>query len=175
MAWLRSFRAALVLVVAGATAVGAQTPSPNTAFVAAAAHRGLAYVELGELALQRGRHPEVKRLARRLVDDNLQSYETLLWLVAGTDTEAPKTLDLEQRGIKSRLASLSGAAFDRAYLDALRRNQTRDIALYRTYADKGTDPDLKSWAADRLLALRRHQQWTTAAATEVNRPGSDAQ
>jgi putative membrane protein len=160
---------ALSVVVGIASSSDAKTPSPKTAFVNSAAHRGLSYVELGELALQRGQHPEVKRLARRLIDDNARSYEDLLWLVAGTDTEAPKTLDLEQRGIKSRLASLSGAAFDRAYLDALRTNQIRDIALYRTYAASGDDPDLKSWAADRLLTLRKQQQWTAAAATEVNR------
>ncbi len=160
----------LALALAASPASGERGATEAAAFVGTAAGRGLAYVELSELALQRSQNAVVRRLARRIIDEHLHGYDDLLWLASASGTEAPSTIDLEQRGIKSRLATLSGAEFDRAYLQALLTNDARDIALYRAYAERGRDEELKKWAAERLPTLRRQRQLASAAMAEVARP-----
>jgi putative membrane protein len=161
--------AALLLLVAVGAANGADTRAPTERFLEQAAGRSLAGMELSDLALQRTERAAVRQLARRIVAEQAQAYETILGLAtgAGIATAPPATLDLEQRGIKSRLASLQGADFDRAYVQALRTNESRDIALYRAYARDGRDPALKTWAADQLQTIRKRQQLIEAAALEI--------
>jgi putative membrane protein len=163
---------ALVLLVAGTDLAHADSPrGPTERFVEQAAARSLAGLELSDLALQRSESAAVRRLARRTHDEQAQSYEALLGLATGAGTTAapPDTIDLEQRGIKSRLAALRGADFDRAYVNALRTNEDRDIALYRAYAQKGSDATLKEWATDRLQLIRRRRQLIEATALEIPR------
>ena len=138
-------------------------------FVARAAGRSLAGVELSDLALQRSENAAVRRLARRAHDEQAHTYETLLGIATGAGISAapPGTIDLEQRGIKSRLSSLSGAAFDREYVAALRTNDERDIALYRAFARATKDAALKAWIEEQLATIRRRRQLIDATAREV--------
>lgn len=160
----------VALAALAAASAGAQTGSATSGnFVTQTAQRGLANAELSQLALQRSQNPEVRRLARRLVDDHMRAYDDLLALAGQAGFVTPDSIGLEQRGVKSRLAGLSGAAFDRLYLQAVRTNHEREIALFRTYAKSGEDPGLKDWAAQQLPALRRNQQLTDAVAQNVAR------
>jgi len=138
-------------------------------FVSQAAGRSLAGVELSDLALQRSESAAVRRLARRAHDEHAHTFDTLLGLATGAGVTAapPETIDLEQRGIKSRLSALSGRAFDRAYVDAIRTNDDRDIALYRTYARDGGDAAFTQWVEEQLTTIRKRRQLIDAAALEI--------
>lgn len=151
------------------TAPAAPDRAPTERFVEQAAGRSLAGIELSELALQRGESAAVRRLARRAIDEHAHTYESLLGIATGAATTAapPSTMDLEQRGIKSRLAVLRGPAFDRAYVQAMRTNEDRDIALYRAYAKNGPDEALKSWAGEQLIVIRKRRQLIEAAILEI--------
>jgi putative membrane protein len=138
-------------------------------FIAKAAGRSLAGVELSDLALQRSESASVRRLARRAHDEHAHTYETLLGVATGAGVTAapPETIDLEQRGIKSRLSALSGAAFDRAYVDALRTNDDRDIALYRSFSRAGSDAAIKQWVEEQLTTIRKRRQLIESTALEI--------
>jgi putative membrane protein len=138
-------------------------------FVATAAGRSLAGIELSDLALQRSESAAVRRLARRTHDEHAHTYDTLLGLATGAGVTAtpPETMDLEQRGIKSRLTGLSGAAFDRAYVDALRTNDDRDIALYRAFTRDGADAAVTQWVEEQLATIRKRRQLIESTALEI--------
>ena len=168
---------ALVLV----TTSDAASPRPHPTakakrtvdqFMRQAAGRSLAGIELSDLALQRSQSAAVRRLATRTKAEHAHTYETLLALATGpgSTTAPPETMDLEQRGIKSRLAGLSGVEFDRNYVAALRTNDERDIALYRSYATETDDAALKSWVGDQLVTIRKRRQLIESTALEV--PGA---
>jgi putative membrane protein len=139
-------------------------------FVARAAGRSLAGVELSDLALQRSESASVRRLARRAHDEHARTYDTLLGVATGAGISAapPATIDLEQRGIKARLSGLQGAAFDRAYVAALRTNDARDIALYRSFAQATKDDSLKAWIDEQLTTIRRRQQLIETTARDIS-------
>lgn len=126
-------------------------------------------MELSELALQRSENASVRRLARRAVDEHATAYEALLGISTGASSTAkpPSSIDLEQRGVKSKLAGLRGREFDRTYVQSLRTNEDRDIALYRAYAKDGKDEGLKTWANDQLTLIRKRRQLIESALQEL--------
>lgn len=160
------------LLVAGSPVVSSAAAAERMAadaFVEKAAGRSLAGIELSALALQRSETPAVRRLAQRAHDEHAAAYEALLGVATGAAATAkpPSTMDLEQRGVKSRLAGLRGRAFDRAYVEALRTNEDRDIALYRAYAKDGRDPGLKAWASEQLALIRKRRQLIESTLAEL--------
>ncbi len=159
----------LTVLLAGGAPAAAAERAPTDAFVERAAGRSLAGMELSALALQRCESPTVRRLARRAHDEHAAAYEALLGVATGATStlKPPSTMDLEQRGVKARLATLRGRAFDRAYVQALRTNEDRDIALYRAYAKDGKDEALKTWANDTLTLIRKRRQLIEAALNEL--------
>jgi putative membrane protein len=158
-----------VLVALTSAATRAADDVPADRFLERAAARSLAGLELSELALQRSESPAVRRLARRAVDEHAATYESILGLATGAGVTAspPSTLDLEHRGIKARLAGLRGSAFDRAYVDALRTNDDRDIALYRGFARTSPSEALGSWVATQLATIRKRRQLIEVTAREI--------
>ena len=160
---------ALMLFLVSSTLPSAAERAPTDAFVERAAGRSLGGMELSELALQRCESPAVRRLARRAHDEQAAAYEALLGVATGASStlKPPSTMDLEQRGVKSRLAGLRGRAFDRAYVQALRTNEDRDIALYRSYAKYGKDEALKTWANDQLTLIRKRRQLIDSTLAEL--------
>lgn len=168
---------AFALALGSTSVVAAAPPKPKAVkpartvdqFVVRAAGRSLAGIELSDLALQRSEHAAVRRLARRAHDEHARTYDTLLGVATGAGISAapPEAMDLEQRGIKSRLAALQGAAFDRAYVAALRTNDERDIALYRSFAGATQDEALQPWIEEQLTTIRRRRQLIDATAREL--------
>lgn len=160
---------ALGFILATSIPINATERAPTDVFVETAAGRSLAGMELSELALQRCESPAVRRLARRAHDEHAAAYEALLGVATGATStlKPPSAMDLEQRGVKSKLAGLRGRAFDRAYVQALRTNEDRDIALYRGYAKDGKDEGLKAWAAEQLGMIRKRRQMIEAATLEI--------
>lgn len=148
-----------------------KAPRSVDAFVSQSAGRSLAGIELSDLALQRSDNAAVRRLARSAHDEHAHTYETLLALATGAGLSAapPETMDLEQRGIKARLTSLQGRAFDDAYVAALRANDERDIALYRSFARTSKDEALKAWIDEQLGTIRKRRQLIDATARELGR------
>lgn len=151
------------------TRASAKPPRTVDQFVAQSAGRSLAGIELSDLALQRSENAAVRRLARRAHDDHAHTYETLLALATGAGLSAapPETMDLEQRGIKSRLTSLQGRAFDEAYVAALRTNDERDIALYRSFARISKDEAFTAWVDEQLDTIRKRRQLIDATTHDL--------
>ncbi len=91
----------------------------DRAFVTEMSIAGMAEVELGELALQRAEHADVKTFAQMMVKDHTQA-NTELTQIAGTIGAAPaRELDQKHRELEMKLSTLKGVAFDRAYMDAM--------------------------------------------------------
>jgi putative membrane protein len=55
-----------------------------------------------------------------------------------------------------KLAKLSGAAFDRAYMQAMVADHKKDVNEFRVESKSGKDPEIKAWAAKTLPTLEEH-------------------
>ena len=165
----------MLIVMAFVTAAGAQQPpsgaqtptaktnqsssraaSGDSAFAMKAAQANLAEVELGKLALQKAMKDEVKQFAQQMVDDHSKALDELKSAAASKNITLPTQLDAEHKKLSDRLSKLSGAAFDREYMQAMVDGHKKVAADVRKESQAGSDADLKSWAAKTLPTVEEH-------------------
>ncbi|HZH52940.1 MAG TPA: DUF4142 domain-containing protein [Microvirga sp.] len=70
--------------------------------------------------------------------------------------QLPVQLDAEKSAMLNQLASTSGRQFDRLYGQAQRMAHQEALAMYTTYAQTGTDPALRQFAASVVPHLEHH-------------------
>lgn len=58
----------------------------------------------------------------------------------------------------NKLSALSGAEFDRKYMEEMVKDHEKDVAAFQRESTSGSDADLKAWAAKTLPTLREHLQ-----------------
>ncbi|MBD1806594.1 DUF4142 domain-containing protein [Microcoleus sp. FACHB-SPT15] len=126
-------------------------------FVIDAAHGGMAEVQLGQLALERSRNPEVKQFARQMIQEHTRANERLMRLATQKGITPPTTPGPKYEAAMNRLMQLSGEAFDQAYMNEAGVNaHMESAAVYQRQAGLGQDPDLKAFAATILPRVQGH-------------------
>ena len=141
----------------------------DSAWVTKVATGGMAEVELGKLATEKAASDEVKKFGQRMVDDHSKANNELKTLAQNKKITLPADIGPKEKALRDRLTKLSGAAFDRAYMQAMLADHRQDVAEFRKEANSGKDPDVKAFAAKTLPTLEEHlkmaQQTTTAVGT----------
>jgi putative membrane protein len=64
----------------------------------------------------------------------------------------------EQKETMTKLSKLSGADFDKAYVDAMVDDHEHDVKDFQEQANEGKDADLKAFAAKTLPVIQHHLQ-----------------
>lgn len=149
---------ALILpsIAASGGAGADRPPNPDQAFADRAVTGGMTEVQLGLLAQQQAQGDEVKRFGQRMVADHTLGVAQLTALARRKGLTLPKELTSEQQATYDRLAQLSGAQFDEAYMNDMQADHDEDIVEFRREAERGQDPDLKAWAGKTLPTLELH-------------------
>jgi putative membrane protein len=62
----------------------------------------------------------------------------------------------EQRDLHERLSKLSGAEFDREYIDAMLNAHQKAVDAVEEKATDGDNAEVKQWAASTLPTLKQH-------------------
>ncbi len=142
--------------------------SGDLAFMNDAAPGGMAEVELGRLALERAASAEVKEFAREMVKDHSEAGEKLQKLAEQKQVTLPPGILPQAQQTKEKLAKLSGAEFDRAYVKAMVEVHEKDVAAFEAVAKNGTDADAKAFASATVPTLKHHLQMIRAIAKGMN-------
>jgi putative membrane protein len=127
----------------------------DSTFLKNAAADSLAEVQLGKLAEQRATNPEVKAFGQRMVTEHGQANQELKLLAAQKDITLPGEIDAEHKVVYNRLASLSGAEFDKAYVDEMVQDHREAVAEFQKATQSG-DPEVEAFASRTLPTLQKH-------------------
>lgn len=125
-------------------------------FIRKAGEGGLAEVELGKLAAEKGATDEVKKFGQRMVDDHSKANEQLKQLADSKGATLPTKLDPNDQAAKARLEKLSGQQFDRAYMNDMVKDHSKDVAEFKKESTTAKDTDVKSFASQTLPTLQDH-------------------
>ncbi len=136
-------------------------------FVKHAAQGGTAEVALGKMAADKASDPDVKQFAQRMVDDHSKANDELSSLATSKGMQAPTTPPAKEQALMDRLGKLSGAAFDKAYMQAMVTDHNHDVSEFQKYSRSGSDPEVKAWAAKTLPTLEEHQRMAKQTAAKV--------
>jgi putative membrane protein len=148
-------------------ATTAPTTGSDTAFVNTVAMDGMAEVELGRLAVQKAKSPEVKQFAQRMVADHSKANVELKQLASNKNVTLPAEPNAQQKADKDRLSKLSGAEFDREYMTMMTAGHDKAVAAFEDESRNGKEPDVKAWSSKTLPTLREHQTLAKQIAAKV--------
>jgi len=125
-------------------------------FVQKASQGGLAEVQLGRLAEHKASKQAVKDFGKRMVTDHSKANMELTNVASEEKLPMASAPEAEDKALYDKLSAMSGAEFDRAYMDAMVQDHQKDIAEFQKEATSGTDPKVKDFAAKTLPTLKEH-------------------
>jgi putative membrane protein len=125
-------------------------------FLSKAAQANVAEVELGKLAAERAQSADVKQYGQKMVDDHGKANKEVQDLADQKGLTLPTYIGAAHKAAKTRLEKLSGDAFDRAFMAQMVKDHQAAVALFRTQARSGKDPDVKAFAEKMLPDLEGH-------------------
>ena len=141
--------------------------SNETTFVKEAAQGGLMEVQLGKLAQEKAGDDKVKQFGKRMEQDHSKVNDELKKIAADKGVQLSMDLDKKHKTNVDKLTKLSGAAFDKQYINDMVSDHKEDIKKFQRVADKGKDPDLKQFASQTLPTLKEHLQLAESTAQQL--------
>jgi putative membrane protein len=162
--------AALVLASGVASAQGAKPTDPQIAHIAFTA--GQIDIQAAQQAIQKSKNKDVVAFANDMARDHKAVNDKALALVkklkvTPEDNDTSKALTKQAADKRAELAKLSGAAFDKAYIDnEVAYHKTVDSALEDTLIPSATNAELKDLLTTGLKIFQGHEQHAEHVAAE---------
>jgi putative membrane protein len=142
-------------------------------FVEDVAIANMAEVELGKMAMERGVSAEVKQFADMMVKDHSKAGDELRQIAMQHSIPVPAALDEQHQDLKTKLSNVTGAEFDREYMNAMVDGHEDVVDRLQTRAsedrlgdekgtvkpessDNPTEAALNQWSAKALPTVRHH-------------------
>ena len=154
----------VVLALLSPGLLWADTPAkptdPQIAHIAYTA--GLLDVDAGKLALEKSQNKDVRAFAQRMIGDHTAVNDQALALVkklnvTPEDNATSQSLTKQAEATRTKLADLTGAAFDKAYVDnEVAYHKTVNSALSTTLIPAAQNSELKSLLQNGLKVFEAH-------------------
>ncbi|MBO9202670.1 MULTISPECIES: DUF4142 domain-containing protein [Niastella] len=125
-------------------------------FMNDAAVGGMTEVAVSKLANDRAFNPRVKHFAEMMVHDHGATNDELKSIARGKNVNLPAELGGKNEDHVKDLSSKQGADFDKAYMKMMVSDHKDVIDAFEKVAKDGTDPDIKTFASQKLPTLRMH-------------------
>lgn len=117
----------------------------------------LAEIEAGRMAQTKSQNEQVKNFAQQMIDDHTKALSEVQQLAQAKGVALPTELDRTHKRRADKLASLSGDAFDRAYMSQSGvADHKKTHGLLRQAQTRAKDPDVKALAARTMPIVDQH-------------------
>ena len=125
-------------------------------FLTEALRTGLAEVQMGELAAERGHDPRVRAYGAKLKTDHAEQAAEIEKLLKPLNVAIPAEPSSEAQVHHAALARLSGEEFDSRFVEMMIASHTEAIEKYGAQTHANPDRTLHDFAAKALPMLREH-------------------
>jgi putative membrane protein len=140
----------------GSESSSSRLSAGDTKFVRDAGESGMAEVQLGQLGVQKATNADVKTFAQRMIDDHTQANTQLQQLASQKGVTLPTDLSMLHKHASTQLSKLSGAEFDRAFMDQMVMDHQKVVAEFDRVSKGGRDSDVKGFASTNLPTMQDH-------------------
>jgi putative membrane protein len=145
-----------------------QRAQGDQSFVTLAATAGMAEVQLGQLAQQRATNPEVQKFGQHMVTDHTKANQQLMQIAKAQGYTLPQQLDAKHQEAMQTLSRLSGATFDKQFMQQMVKDHEEAVALFQKEAKGGQDAKLRDFAGQTLPTLQKHLEMARTLAGRNN-------
>lgn len=140
---------------------GAMAPSTGLGdkdFVKKALEGGMAEVQMGQLAAQKGNSDDVKQFGQKMVDDHTKLGEEMKQVAQQVGVKPPTDVSKKDKKMLASLQGMSGDAFDQAYIKMMVKDHKGDDNDFKMEAQNGNLPEVKHAAAQGEQVISQHLQ-----------------
>ncbi len=131
-------------------------------FVKKAYKGNLTEVAEAKIAKENAKNDATKEVAERMITDHSSANDKLM--------EIAKEENLDLSKVEAKTVALSDSDFDKGYLEMLKKDHEKDIAMYEKEAnDSGAkeDSDVVKYAKNTLPTLKEHLQMVDDAIAKL--------
>lgn len=125
-------------------------------FLRRAAEGGIAEVETGKLAAEKGVDEDVRSFGRKMVAEHTELNEEIASTADTLGVILPKKMGKEMQSEYDKLSSLSGEEFDKAYVTHMVKDHHEDLREFRMAAANTANSDLKDAIDKGAAMIRQH-------------------
>jgi putative membrane protein len=141
--------------------------SADKEFACKTSAAGLAEVNLSELAVRVSRNPAVTQFARQMIADHMRASREMTQMANQRSIKLPGEMDDEHRKCFDKLKKLSGAEFDREYMEAMVKDHEKAVKAFENESKEGKDNAMKQWATRLTPIMKRHLETARKVCDQV--------
>jgi putative membrane protein len=137
-------------------------------FVRSALQGGMAEVELGQLAAEKGSTDDVKQFGQKMVADHTKLGDQMKQVAQQIGVNPPTKLSKKDEELKAKLQNLSGTQFDNAYIVAMVKDHKKDAEEFKAEASQSQNPAVQQAAQQGAQVVDQHLQMIEQIAESHN-------
>lgn len=138
-------------------------------FLMEAAEMQLEKINLGKLAQQKGSSASVKELGKMMQEDHTKVLTELKALAQSKSVSIPTSITEDSKDAYKNLADKTGNDFGKAYSDMMVEHHEDAIELFEKASTQSKDPNVRSWASQKLPSLKAHLQHAETCKVECDK------
>ena len=146
----------------------------DTHFARSVASAGMAEIQLGRLASERGSRDVVKAFAERMVVQNGAAADQLQAVAQKENVTLPARLTSHEQQAYDQLVHLRGSAFDRAYAQHMVEVHEKDLNDFQSEANLGNDQNMRTFADQTLPMIQEHLNLARGMLKAISQASSHA-
>jgi putative membrane protein len=133
----------VAIVSAGQKSLG----KADAAFLQTAAQRQESEIQLSQLAAERSEREQVKHFAQRMIQDHTKANQEISKLAAALGLALSEAKNDAPHRTKEKLFSLSGRAFERAYLKHEMAEHQKNVSEFAAKSKALKNIQVREWAS----------------------------
>ncbi len=141
--------------------------SADKEFASKVSASGMAEVNLSELAVRVSRNPAVTQFAQRMIADHMRASQEMTRMANQRSIKLPGEMDDEHQKCFDKLKKLSGAEFDREYMEAMVKDHEKAVEAFEKQSKEGKDDAMKRWATQLTPIMKRHLEMARKVRDQV--------
>ncbi|HEY9772759.1 MAG TPA: DUF4142 domain-containing protein [Planktothrix sp.] len=138
-------------------AQSANTPEAEIELLSNIAKDGMLEVDLGKIAEKQAKSPAVQKFAKHMVTDHSNANDMLKAAAEKDKVALPIDISKKQKEKKDALAALSGAEFDKKYMETMVAGHKQAVAAVTKEKDTGSGA-CQTWAKETLPTIEEHMK-----------------
>jgi putative membrane protein len=149
-------KAALLALACALPLVALAADNPDESFYKKAAEAGMAEVEAGHMAQEKGSSQAVKDFGAMMVKDHTGANNKLKSIATAKNVKLPDSAGMMNKAREKKADMKSGDSFDKDYIKSQIKAHEDTVELLQKEIDSGKDPQAQAFAKETLPKVKTH-------------------
>ncbi len=132
------------------------TSDDDKRFVAKAMEGNNDEISLAKLAEEKSSSSEVKQFAQKMIEDHTRMEKEMSQVAQQIGVTPTSGTSMDEKALATKLRLLSGASFDKAYIQAMVKDHREDLDDFNKEAVDGSNPVVKDAARSGAKTISAH-------------------